>query len=1158
MANQILAGAVFQAGQVIAGIDADTIPDTFIAAPSAETYVVQDDISTNPPSLNTSYGFYPVDEAAGHTINDYSFLHYGNQTGSIFLQKGDWTVVGDSSNWDADAYLDIYYQNEKNTKTYAWNHTTDILGGGQNTVQNIRPQATILTETHIFVTTVLISSPNTSTVFKVNLSSGVVEGTYVFSDNSHVSGRGKAGLYISDDILYLPSNTQIARYDMSSNTRLSTWSESHIAGSGYMNGKFNNGFDVKGDTIVAVADWNSSASFPNTGDGKEHVIAIDKNTGVRKWGIRYTGISGTIHWTGYPYEGLHLLGDDKVAILTYIDPGVSPAAYTPLVYDRPTDTLSNLIGTFNDGQNNSAKQVDIKTIGDYLLILAQYNNSHMKKLHWYHKDDLTTPVMTTGLGLVTNIQDLSGGGYAQHGIYVQDDLKVHYLNKRDSNPAMYNSGTKVDVWEFTLTGTTITNSGPTFIAPSSVTTSQEVIVRGQSHYNSDMGRVIVYSAVDNSIISTIDGTESGRKLGTQVLLTDDYILASTTKGVWDDDTTSSIHAYSTSDLTADPIIIGHPLGKGHREFGQAEGQLVVGNGKLFINEGNRLYICDLSNLSAAPVPFEFNSSDGGFDSTGNLNLAQAILVFNPYDNYLYVGQKNAYGGDGAVTRFDTNTMLTTGGSPETIYSVDAASISSMTFGRNIAIFEDCLYVSAKHAEGSPLQAVYKYNTSSFVSGHTAVPYLAKWSGSTQSLGSNDDFGSYIGSISASSKGTIIGAPNYGASDWNGGYVNTGRVYYMQNYSNGTSSGLTQLNTSSMNLQHNEWAGQEVYTDENYVYATFYGRSFSGASAVAVWSWDDISAAPTILQTESGSLDIGSLVSREALPTFIVPNDPPVISGIDASYTITTGSDTVITGNATDPEGDVVTWTYVVSSGSLNDTTVSQADNVFTVIPGSVDATFQLSFTATDDKGKVSTHVSDFTYYYVEPVVQAQLWRLYANDVPSYVWGDGHLWDISDAGGITLGDGRQLSTSGTSGNAMSATFGQIPVAGKYGIYTSNNSNPFTQTTANASTFSPGQFSGQNMFNGQRTYWASSVGHSILWYLHDPIDHTAMEGGSVNLRTHVGNRPDRCPQEILLQYYTGDLNGTYNSANWSTFATLRSNQTEGSPTWTNITEGSIKTV
>jgi hypothetical protein len=446
-------------GQGLHIYDSSLVPSAPIfraPPPLAEPYVIQDDISTNPPSINTSYGFYPVDEAAGHTINDNSFLNYGNQTGSIFLQKGDWTVVGDSTGNDEDSYLDIYYQNEKNNKTYAWNHSTDILGGGQGVTNRIRPVSTILTETHIFVTTVLYTSPNTTTIFKVNLSSGVVEGTYVFSNfNSSTT----AGIYISDDVIYLPSNNAIARYDISSNTQLSTWSESHIAGSGYMNGKFNNGFDVKGDTIVAVADWNSSASFPNTGDGKEHVIAIDKNTGVRKWGIRYTGISGTIHWTGYPFEGLHLLGDDKVSILTFIN-----GVYTPLVYDIPTDTVSNLIGTLNDGQNNSTKYVDIRTIGDYLLILAQYNNSHMKKLHWYHKDDLTTPVMTTGIGLITNTQDLTGGGYAQHGIFVQDDLKLHYLNKPDGS-GTHNSGTKVDVWEFTLSGTTITDSHPTFIAP---------------------------------------------------------------------------------------------------------------------------------------------------------------------------------------------------------------------------------------------------------------------------------------------------------------------------------------------------------------------------------------------------------------------------------------------------------------------------------------------------------------------------------------------------------------------------------------------------------------------------------------------------------------------------------------------------------------------
>jgi hypothetical protein len=466
--------------------------------------------------------------------------------------------------------------------------------------------------------------------------------------------------------------------------------------------------------------------------------------------------------------------------------------------------------------------------------------------------------------------------------------------------------------------------------------SQQVIVRGQHHYNSNMGRVIVYSAVDNSIISTIDGTEAGRALGTQVLLTDDYILASTTKGVWDDDTTSSIHAYSTSDLTADPIIIGHPEGKGHREFGQAEGQLVVGNGKLFVSDNSRIYICDLSNLSAAPVPFEFE--------TGSLNASAAILVFNPYDNYLYVGQKNAYGGDGAITRFDTNTMLTTGGSPETIYSVDAASISSMNFGRNIAIFEDCLYVSGKHAEGSPLQAVYKYNTSSFVSGHTAVPHLSKWSGSTQSLGSNDDFGSYIGSISASSKGTVIGAPNYGASDWNSGYVNTGRVYYIENYSNGTSSGLTPLNTSSMNLQNNEWAGENVHTDENYVYATFYGRSFSGANAVAVWSWDNISAAPTIIQTESGSgFNIGLLASSTTLSQLISDNT----SAISAETTARTSA--ISTETSARQAAIVTAKSEAVALAASDATTKADAAQTAAISTASADATTKADQAEADAK-----------------------------------------------------------------------------------------------------------------------------------------------------------------------------------------------------------------
>ena len=96
------------------------------------------------------------------------------------------------------------------------------------------------------------------------------------------------------------------------------------------------------------------------------------------------------------------------------------------------------------------------------------------------------------------------------------------------------------------------------------------------------------------------------------------------------------------------------------------------------------------------------------------------------------------------------------------------------------------------------------------------------------------------------------------------------------------------------------------------------------------------------------------------------NSAPVISGIGASYTLVTGEPTTITGSATDAEGQAITWSYIVTSGALAGSTVSQADNVFTVTPGSEDATFQLTFTATDAGGKSTSSASDFTHTYAAP------------------------------------------------------------------------------------------------------------------------------------------------------------------------------------------------
>ncbi len=155
-----------------------------------------------------------------------------------------------------------------------------------------------------------------------------------------------------------------------------------------------------------------------------------------------------------------------------------------------------------------------------------------------------------------------------------------------------------------------------------------------------------------------------------------------------------------------------------------------------------------------------------------------------------------------------------------------------------------------------------------------------------------------------------------------------------------------------------------------------------------------------------------------------PNDPPVISGIDASYTLTQGQDTVITGVATDPEGDTVTWSYAVTAGDLSGTTVSQSDNVFTVTPGTADATFQLTFTATDVNGNASTHVSDFTYDYVEPTnywnaTQVSDWYMFGSSTVSEPT-DGTFRFTRIAGNGNVGQYTVTGLTGGASYVISAT------------------------------------------------------------------------------------------------------------------------------------------
>ena len=95
------------------------------------------------------------------------------------------------------------------------------------------------------------------------------------------------------------------------------------------------------------------------------------------------------------------------------------------------------------------------------------------------------------------------------------------------------------------------------------------------------------------------------------------------------------------------------------------------------------------------------------------------------------------------------------------------------------------------------------------------------------------------------------------------------------------------------------------------------------------------------------------------------DSPTAITGVDGTYSLATdGTATTITAVSTDPEGFSLTWSYAVTTGSLNSTaTVSQADNVFTITPSTDSAnagTFSITFSVTDGATGAVNAVSAFS------------------------------------------------------------------------------------------------------------------------------------------------------------------------------------------------------
>ena len=209
--------------------------------------------------------------------------------------------------------------------------------------------------------------------------------------------------------------------------------------------------------------------------------------------------------------------------------------------------------------------------------------------------------------------------------------------------------------------------------------------------------------------------------------------------------------------------------------------------------------------------------------------------------------------------------------------------------------------------------------------------------------------------------------------------------------------------------------------------TEFGRTFKYASATNSWSVATPDAPVDNTPTTQGYVDSASLPLADVVPgskafvedgnkLFIftgsgwfeiatINTAPTITAGAGASYTLNSdGTPTVITLQATDPEGTPIIWGYQVTSGSLEDTTVTNVGGQFTITPGSVAATFDLSFTASDGVN-IDTSASSFSLSFIPPQAEFTTPGTYSWTAPE---------GVTSVSVVAVGGGGSGGYTGTGG------------------------------------------------------------------------------------------------------------------------------------------------
>ena len=124
-----------------------------------------------------------------------------------------------------------------------------------------------------------------------------------------------------------------------------------------------------------------------------------------------------------------------------------------------------------------------------------------------------------------------------------------------------------------------------------------------------------------------------------------------------------------------------------------------------------------------------------------------------------------------------------------------------------------------------------------------------------------------------------------------------------------------------------------------------------AATTAVSSSSDLPMSGNQIGAMSYSQDTNTLYVWNGSGWFkiaLVNTNPTISGGIESTYAVIPAGDPItITVTASDPEGVPLTWSHTVTSGTVEDTTITNVDNVFTITPGATTTSFNVTFTASD-------------------------------------------------------------------------------------------------------------------------------------------------------------------------------------------------------------------